>query len=272
MTALAACADAELRAREDMWAPVAKDVVAWCERAQVAEAAAADLPAVRAAITWLKNATDDIRNDRLAPLGDQSRAIWSRLRQESNVDLSAIRLSGSGPARKVDVKVTVDGTAGAALGVMSQGEVNALALSIFLPRATMETSPFRFLVIDDPVQAMDPAKVEGLARVLEEISSVRQVLVFTHDDRLPEAVRRLAITATILEADRLPGSVVMVRPALNPVERQLKDARWPYVRTTRCRLPSPAGWSRACAGWRSRRRSPRRSGSPSCAPENGTPR
>lgn len=109
--------------------------------------------------------------------------------------------------------------------VMSQGEVNALALSIFLPRAMLAESPFRFLVIDDPVQAMDPAKVEGLARILEEVSRSRQVLVFTHDDRLPEAVRRLAIPGRILEVTRRSGSLVDIRPALLPVERQLKDAQ-----------------------------------------------
>jgi recombinational DNA repair ATPase RecF len=222
--ALTVSAEEELRAREDRWAPVAKEVAAWCSRAQDAEAAAAVVPALRAAITWLKNATNDIRNDRLAPLGDQARAIWLRLRQESNVDLGAIRLSGSGTRRQVDVNVTVDGAPGAALSVMSQGEVNALALSIFLPRATIAASPFRFLVIDDPVQAMDPAKVEGLARVLEEVSASRQVLVLTHDDRLPEAVRRLGISARILEVARRPGSIVEVRPALTPVERQLMDA------------------------------------------------
>jgi DNA repair exonuclease SbcCD ATPase subunit len=224
VTALASSAGSELRSREDRWAPIARETVAWCSRAQAAEAAAQAVPDLKAAIRWLKGATDDIRNDRLAPLGEQARTIWSRLRQESNVDLGSIRLSGSGPARKVDVKVTVDGSPGTALGVMSQGEVNALALSIFLPRATIAASPFRFLVIDDPVQAMDPAKVDGLARVLEDVSRSRQVLVFTHDDRLPEAVRRLGIAARILEVTRRPGSAVEIRPSLTPVERQLKDA------------------------------------------------
>lgn len=225
VAALASSAESELRAREDRWAPVAKDVVAWCKRAQDADAMAQAVPALKAAIAWLKSAINDIRNDRLAPLGEQARAIWSRLRQESNVDLGAIRLSGSANRRQVDVKVTVDGAPGMALGVMSQGEVNALALSIFLPRATIAASPFRFLVIDDPVQAMDPAKVEGLARVLEDVSRSRQVLVFTHDDRLPEAVRRLGIVGRILEVSRRLNSIVEVRPALTPVERLLKDAQ-----------------------------------------------
>lgn len=225
VTALAASAEAELRAREDRWAPVAAEVAAWCKRAQDAAAAAAAVPALKAAIRWLKAATDDIRNERLAPLGDQARSIWARLRQESNVDLGAIRLTGSGPRRQVDVQVTVDGSPSPALGVMSQGEINALALSIFLPRATLAASPFRFLIIDDPVQAMDPAKVEGLAGVLHDVSRCRQVLVFTHDDRLPEAVRRLSIPAHILEVTRQPGSVVQLRPALTPVDRSLQDAQ-----------------------------------------------
>ena len=179
---------------------------------------------MKKAEAWLKAATDDIRNARLLPIADYARKIWSQLRQESNIELGTIRLSGSRTRRDVDIDVRVDGAAGPALGVMSQGEVNALALSIFLPRATLTDSPFRFLVIDDPVQAMDPAKVDGLARVLDELGRRRQVVVFTHDDRLPEAVRSLGIDATVLEVTRRPGSQVNVRLALDPVERALQDA------------------------------------------------
>jgi hypothetical protein len=107
---------------------------------------------------------------------------------------------------------------------MSQGEVNALALSVFLPRATMPESPFRFLVIDDPVQAMDPAKVDGLAQVLNHVAAARQVIVFTHDDRLPEAIRRLGIDATVLEVTRQLESHVAVRRSMDPAERALEDA------------------------------------------------
>lgn len=71
---------------------------------------------------------------------------------------------------------------------------------------------------------MDPAKVEGLARVLAEAATDRQVIVFTHDDRLPEAIRRLGLAAMILEVTRRPGSVVEVRPALDPSTRALEDA------------------------------------------------
>ncbi|GMV23952.1 MAG: hypothetical protein AMXMBFR57_39010 [Acidimicrobiia bacterium] len=127
--------------------------------------------------------------------------------------------------------MTIDDQDGAALGVMSQGELHALALSLFLPRATLDESPFRFVVIDDPVQSMDPARVDGLARVLEDTARTRQVIVFTHDDRLPDAVRRLRIPAVIHEVMRRGQSAVEVREALTPVQAYLDDAR-ALVRTT----------------------------------------
>jgi recombinational DNA repair ATPase RecF len=223
--ALSDLASAEVARREDRWAPVAVEVASWCADATGATGGMAPVTMIKAAEKWLKDATDDIRNERLAPLAEQARAIWRMLRQESNVDLGAIRLAGSATQRRVELDVSVDGTPGSALGVMSQGEINALALSVFLPRATLPTSPFRFLVIDDPVQAMDPAKVDGLARVLESTASGRQVIVFTHDNRLAQAVRQLSIPASILEVTRRPGSTVQLRICLDPVEQALQDAK-----------------------------------------------
>jgi energy-coupling factor transporter ATP-binding protein EcfA2 len=222
--ALSAQASAMHAEREDQWAPLAAEVFSWCASAAAAEEGKAPVPQIKAAERWLKDATDDIRNERLAPLAKQARSIWALLRQESNVALGSIRLAGSTTNRHVELDVSVDGAPGSALGVMSQGEVNALALSLFLPRARMPGSPFRFLVIDDPVQAMDPAKVDGLARVLEKAATDRQVIVFTHDNRLAQAVRQLSIPATILEVTRRPGSAVDVRPCLDPVEQVLRDA------------------------------------------------
>jgi hypothetical protein len=72
---------------------------------------------------------------------------------------------------------------------------------------------------------MDPSKVDGLARVLDRAARSRQIIVFTHDDRLYEAVRRLGIAATVMEVTRREGSIVEVREALTPVERHLDDAR-----------------------------------------------
>jgi hypothetical protein len=109
--------------------------------------------------------------------------------------------------------------------MLSNGELHALGLSLFLPRSTAPDSPFRFVIIDDPVQAMDPSKVEGLAQVLHQTAAARQVVVLTHDDRLPEALRRLMLPVTILEVTRREGSLVEIIPSLDPVRRYLDDAR-----------------------------------------------
>jgi recombinational DNA repair ATPase RecF len=224
LRSLAAAANAKQAEREDAWAPIAAAVTSWCATAEAVQDGLAPVASIKDAESWLKAATDEIRNERLAPLAKQAKSIWAMLRQESNVDLGAIRLAGSSTQRHVELDVSVDGAPGSALGVMSQGEVNALALAVFLPRARLPASPFRFLVIDDPVQAMDPAKVDGLARVLEKAASDRQVIVFTHDNRLAQAVRHLRLAATVLEVTRRAGSVVEVRECLDPVHQALRDA------------------------------------------------
>jgi hypothetical protein len=71
---------------------------------------------------------------------------------------------------------------------------------------------------------MDPSRIDGLARVLNDTAGARQVVVFTHDDRLPEAVRRLSIPATVIEVTRREGSAVELRRAKDPVSRYIEDA------------------------------------------------
>jgi hypothetical protein len=80
------------------------------------------------------------------------------------------------------------------------------------------------VVIDDPVQAMDPNRVDGLARALEKIAESRQVIVFTHDERLPQAVYRLQIAATVIQVQRRVNSVVELQVVDEPVKRYLDDA------------------------------------------------
>jgi hypothetical protein len=217
-------ARARIERREDAWRPVTGEVGNWLAGAREAVRRAEDLERLKPAEAWLKKAAAGIRDDRFGPIAEKAAGIWERLRQQSHVELGRIQLTGDGNRRRVVLDVTVDGVAGAALGVMSQGELHSLALSLFVPRATLPESPFRFIVIDDPVQSMDPARVEGLARVLESASKDRQVVVFTHDDRLPEAVRRLDIAAEIVEVTRREGSIVELRRSLDPVLRYLEDA------------------------------------------------
>lgn len=228
---LAVCQETAHEAREtlasldDEWRPVAARLQSWLSLAREVPGWELNISRLSEAYDWLRAAARDLRNERLGPFAEQTAAIWCELRQESNVALGPITLAGSGTSRKVVLDVSVDGSNAAAVGVMSQGELHALALALFLPRATAAESPFRFVVIDDPVQSMDPAKVDGLARVLSRAAADRQVIVFTHDNRLADAVRRLRLPATIWEVVRREHSQVELKKLSDPVERALQDAR-----------------------------------------------
>ena len=210
--------DAEWRSRTEA-------ATAWVHHAREVEREAHRLKALKSAETWLKAEADALRNERFAPIAGQAIANWDELKHESNVELHDISLRTVGRGRVADFDVRADGEEASALGVMSQGELLALSVSVFLPRAGLEESPFRFAVIDDPVQSMDPAKVDGLARVLSRAAQTRQVVVFTHDDRLPEAIRRLKVSATVLQVNRRSRSQVHVNESLTPMRRHLDDAK-----------------------------------------------
>lgn len=215
----------QLAAEDATWAGVIESANAWLERASDAADAAPRLTALKDAEKWLKSVADEVRNERLAPIRDQAIANWEALRHASSVELRDIALKTVGKARQASFEVRADGEDASALGVMSQGELLALSVSVFLPRAGLDESPFRFAVIDDPVQSMDPAKVDGLARVLADAAQTRQIVVFTHDDRLPDAIRRLKLGATVLQVHRRSGSRVAVDLLRSPIRRHLDDAK-----------------------------------------------
>ena len=193
------------------WQPIASDLRLWTARARESEAQAAALGRLRLAELQLKRIARELRSERLLPIADTALDIYRQLRPECSVALERVSLEGAANSRHVALDVRVDSARATALGVMSQGELNALALSIFLPRAMHPDSPFRFLVIDDPVQAMDPTMVDGLARLLQWIARTWQVVVLTHDQRLSDSLRKLGVVTDIVNVRRLPGSLVELR-------------------------------------------------------------
>ncbi|WP_030598580.1 AAA family ATPase [Streptomyces fulvoviolaceus] len=214
-----------ITAQNGRWQPVAARLSTWLGQAEAAHAAKPVANQVKAVRAWLRALTDELRDARFKPFADQSGQIWRLLCERSSVSLGAIGLTGVGPQRQVSLPVSVDDADAPAFGVMSQGELHSLALSLFIPRATHQDSPFGFVVIDDPVQSMDPEKVDGLAKVLDLYAQHRQVVVFTHDARLGEAIERLGLRATVMAVSRQPDSVVEVVPVSDPVSQALDEAR-----------------------------------------------
>ncbi|WP_371797850.1 AAA family ATPase [Streptomyces albidoflavus] len=217
----------ELEKRDERWRRLVVRLAGWAEKAQAVEANKSQLRDIKRASTWIKALATELREQRMEGFADHSQRIWERLRQESNIDLKAVSLKGSEKAtvRKLVMDVSVDGQEASALSVMSQGEQHSLALSLFLPRAATADSPFGFIIIDDPVQSMDPAKVNGLAQVLHELGERRQVVVFTHDTRLQRAFTSQGLPVTVFEVERAKSSRVKVKPVTDPVRQALDDAR-----------------------------------------------
>ena len=218
-------AQAELDRREGLWRPLRRQLLEWLPSGRRGRQAANRVDAVQAAEDWLAREEVDIRAERFRPIARRAQHNWKVLGRGSSVSLDDLKLTGRANSRRLNLATSIDGQDGAALAVMSQGELNALSLSLFLARAVLPESPFGFLVIDDPVQAMDPVKVEGLARVLAEAAGELQVIVFTHDERLPAAVRRLRIEHRTLAVRRRELSAVTCTPVEDPVRQHLADAR-----------------------------------------------
>jgi recombinational DNA repair ATPase RecF len=214
-----------LRQRDRAWRPLAARIAEYlrvhCEAAEAAETS----KAVAEARKWFRTAADELRAEAFQPIVDAAKQVWTKLSAGSSLSIEDLRLSGTGNHRALEMAAELDGTACSALSAASQGELHALALALFLARATNEASPFRFAVIDDPVQSMDLVKVYALAGVLAEEAKTRQIVVFTHDDRLPEAIRNLGLdNVTIREVTRAERSLIDIRLSSDPVARYLIDA------------------------------------------------
>lgn len=191
LTDLQKAAEKQRTTRDGAWLPLATRLADYADAYQKWQSDKQAANDANAAHKWLRDAETALRNERLYPIVDNTAKIWSELRHGSSVDVTKMELKGAANARKLNIDARVDGESVGALGVMSQGELHALALALFLARAAEATNPFGFLILDDPVQAMDTAKVEAFADVLAGVATTRQVIVFTHDDRFVSALRRL---------------------------------------------------------------------------------
>ncbi|MBI4329887.1 MAG: AAA family ATPase [Chloroflexi bacterium] len=67
--------------------------------------------------------------------------------------------------------------------ILSQGDLNCLAISLFLglSEATGETQRFGFLMLDDPTQSLGSEMKGELVKVLEDIASRRKLIIATPD-------------------------------------------------------------------------------------------
>ena len=78
--------------------------------------------------------------------------------------------------------------------VFSEGQLNVVALSYFLGMAlNAHDASVPFLVLDDPLQALDVVAMLGFSDLCRRLRDQRQLIVTTHDRRFADVlVRKLA--------------------------------------------------------------------------------
>ncbi|MFC7755792.1 ATP-binding protein [Tsukamurella soli] len=108
---VAAVAAVEASARADVWAPFAVRLADWVVAEERAAPFDTVVKRVEAAADWLDQKAAAMRAERIARVESEARDIWSSLRQESNVDLQAVRLEGAAKStqRHVRMEAAIDG-------------------------------------------------------------------------------------------------------------------------------------------------------------------
>ncbi|MEV0132906.1 AAA family ATPase [Dactylosporangium sp. NPDC050688] len=166
-----------------------------------------DLDAARRLVRWADRKLRDARQALFEPIADEVRRLWTDLSADSDLTVSGLRLAGgTRAAKKIEIDILLSGIpveAGAdTMAVLSTGQRNALTLATYFPRAAQDHSPFRFLLLDDPVQAFDPWRVRYLARLIAAYAERFQIIVMSHDDRLWAELSNLGVVRHHIRLDR----------------------------------------------------------------------
>ena len=206
---------------------------------------------------------DAIHQAGLNEFSKNVRTFWEALRykrplQVDSVALSQVYFGGTGGrAIRTALNLQIDGKHDVERGVLSEGEMHSLALSVFLPTLMRPESPFKFAVIDDPGQTLDEDAIDGLIDSLEEAAESLQVVVFTHDKRLLNTAEQAGVEHTHVNLIRGAHSHVHCRVVSDPVSHHIELARAEFERfvadsdasrrrriTTQCRIAIEAACAR----------------------------
>ena len=114
------------------------------------------------------------------------------------------RLSGHATITEIQIKLSSDSRSGRntydltdaeghdLVPVLSQGDLNVLALAIFLGLASAGPGTFGFVMLDDPSQSLGSGHKQRLAELLAELARSRQVIVATMDQEFRDALLKQA--------------------------------------------------------------------------------
>lgn len=155
--------------------------------------------AARAVSLDMQKAVDDIDRTKALILDEKMTLLsndigmwWNILRPSEPVRFHRFERPGSG-INYLDMKAEMGfegtGITRDAIGIFSDSQLNCLGLTVFTARSVALNIPI--LIYDDPIQSMDDNHRACFQRNLVEklLSSNRQVIVLTHDQRMWETMK-----------------------------------------------------------------------------------
>lgn len=161
---------------------IRKDHSASEKKAALMEGFGARLDRIRVALLDTK---DQLASDRLKRARPRSLELYQRLVRHPK--FSCFDITTTPRARKVDYnfEVSIGGnssTAREARLVLSDGQITATAVGVFVGLAESAAHNLDLLFIDDPTQNLDLPCKEAVAKLMVEMAGRKQIIVSTHDE------------------------------------------------------------------------------------------
>ncbi|HXG12906.1 MAG TPA: AAA family ATPase [Gemmataceae bacterium] len=150
-----------------------------------------ELEAARGRLAELLGDLEALREAVSAAAGEEARTRLTAA--EAAIDQYFRRMTGHPAVRAIRLKLTTDKRSGRnsyevadqngndLTPLLSQGDLNALALAIFLGLAAAGSGAFGFVLLDDPSQSLDAEHKRQLVKVLDEVAQHKQVVLATMD-------------------------------------------------------------------------------------------
>jgi DNA repair exonuclease SbcCD ATPase subunit len=148
----------------------------------------------------IKTAVAEVARDeaesRLAAAGKTIDEYFRQLSRNPAVQELKLAITADKRTRRNNYEIT-DQQGKDLAPVLSQGDLNALALSIFLGLAATarETGTFGFLILDDPSQSLGTDHKKQLAKVLDQVTRHKKVIVATMDAEFHEHLQGIVTKA-----------------------------------------------------------------------------
>ncbi len=141
-------------------------------------------------VSVLNEAQTSLASKGISETQDEIGRLYSRLDTHpyyNKLDISVTSKNVSGVQKNtylIKASSTEEGRDTFVSSRFSTGQINCVALAMFLSLAKISKSSIGFIMLDDPSQSLDLEHSKGLSEILAEVSDERQIILATQDESL----------------------------------------------------------------------------------------